>query len=291
MKLEGVMPALITPADSNGNLNVKELEKLLERHISEGAAGFYIGGATGEGVTISMQLHKDMTRESIRIVNKRVPCIVHVARINFDEMIELAKYAEAQGADYLSAIPPIYYRYSENEIYAYFKKLCDSVNIPVLIYNNPLTGVSFSDGLLDKLFAIDNLVGIKWTNPNYLSVIGMKSKNPDLIIVNGPDELLMLGLMAGCDGGIGTTYNFMLPTFVKIYNAMKSGNIDEARKYQTLATNIIFAILPYGALKATKFLLSKQGHDVYHNFYPNAYYTKEEEEAILKGVRAAGLEI
>ncbi len=291
MKFEGIMPALITPIDKNGKLNVTELERMLERFIAEGADGFYVLGATGEGVIVSKELHMEMTRETLRIVNHRVPCIVHVARINNDEMLELAKYTESLGAEALSAIPPIFYKYSEADIYRYFKALCDSVKIPVLIYNNPNTGVSFSDGLLEKLFSIPNLTGIKWTNPNYLQVIALRDQHPELNIINGPDELLLLGLTAGCDAGIGTTYNFMLPLFKKIYESFKAGKFAEAKKYQTLVTNIILAILPFNALRATKYLLSVQGLDVDYNFKPTGDYTDEEKAAILAAVRAAGLEI
>ena len=291
MKFQGVMPAIITPIDKNGKLNVVELEKMLERFIAEGADGFYVLGGTGEGILVSKELHKEMTRETLRIVNHRVPCIVHVARINNDEMIELAKYAESLGADALSAIPPIYYRYSEDDIYKYFKDVCDAVKIPLLIYNNANIGVSFSDALFERLFAIPNLTGIKWTNPNYLQVIALRDKHPELNIINGPDELLLLGLTAGCDAGIGTTYNFMVPTYRKIYDNFKAGNYEEAYKYQTLATKIILAIAPYNALRATKFLLSVQGLDVNYNFNPSTEYTEEEKSAILAAARAAGLEI
>lgn len=291
MKFQGIMPAIITPIDKNGKLNVVELEKMLERFIEEGADGFYVLGATGEGVIVSKELHMEMTRETLRIVNHRVPCIVHVARINNDEMLELAKYTESLGAEALSAIPPIFYRYKEDDIYKYFKALCDSVKIPVLIYNNPNTGVSFSDDLLEKLFSIPNLTGIKWTNPNYLQVIALRDKHPELNIINGPDELLLLGLSAGCDAGIGTTYNFMVPTYRKIYDNFKAGNYEEAYKYQVLATKIILAIAPFNALRATKFLLSVQGLDVNYNFNPSTEYTEEEKSAILAAARAAGLEI
>ena len=291
MKFQGVMPAIITPIDKNGKLNVVELEKMLERFIAEGADGFYVLGGTGEGILVSKELHMEMTRETLRIVNHRVPCIVHVARINNDEMIELAKYAESLGADALSAIPPIYYRYSEDDIYKYFKDVCDAVKIPLLIYNNANIGVSFSDALFERLFSIPNLTGIKWTNPNYLQVIALRDKHPELNIINGPDELLLLGLSAGCDAGIGTTYNFMVPTYRKIYDNFKAGNYEEAYKYQTLATKIILAIAPYNALRATKFLLSVQGLDVNYNFNPSTEYTEDEKTAILAAARAAGLEI
>ena len=291
MKFEGILPAIITPIDKDGKLNVKELERMLERFIAEGADGFYVLGATGEGVIVSKELHMEMTRETLRIVNHRVPCIVHVARINNDEMLELAKYTESLGAEALSAIPPIFYKYRECDIYNYFKALCDTVKIPVLIYNNPNTGVAFSDALLEKLFSIPNLTGIKWTNPNYLQVIALRDAHPELNIINGPDELLLLGLTAGCDAGIGTTYNFMVPLFKKVYENFKAGNVTEAKKYQTLVTKIILAIIPFGALRATKYLLSVQGLDVNYNFNPTGSYTDEEKAAILAAVREAGLEI
>ena len=291
MRFEGILPAIITPIDKNEQLNVKELEKMLEKLIGEGVDGFYVLGGTGEGLKVTKELHMAMTRETLRIVAGRVPCIIHVARMQYSEMIELAKYAESVGAAAVSAIPPIYYDYNEDEIYAYFKTLAESVNIPVIIYNNSATRVSFSTALLNKLFDIPNLMGIKWTNPNYLSVIDFRRTRDDVNIINGPDELLALGLTAGCDAGIGTTYSLMVPYFKKVYNGVKSGNMEEALKYQQLISGIIIAMAPFEVLKATKFLLSKQGLDVNYNFYPIAPYTKEEEEALLKAVREAGLEV
>ena len=91
MKIEGILPALITPVDQNEKLNVKELERMLEYLIAEGANGFYVLGGTGEGILVPRELHKQMTRETIRLVKGRVPCIVHVARLEYDEMIELAR--------------------------------------------------------------------------------------------------------------------------------------------------------------------------------------------------------
>ena len=62
MKFEGVMPALITPITAEGKLNVPVLEKLVSDLIDQGADGFYVCGATGEGLTIDKTVHMDMTR-------------------------------------------------------------------------------------------------------------------------------------------------------------------------------------------------------------------------------------
>ena len=291
MKFEGIMPAIITPTDKEGKLNLPVLTRLIEDLIAQGADGFYICGATGEGVTIDKTLHMEMTRESVRIVRGRVPCIVHVARMNYGEMIELARYAEKSGADAISAIPPIFYKYPDDSIYAYYERLCAAVSIPVVIYNNPNTGVSFGIDLLTRLFKIPNLTAIKWTNYDFFSVLQLKERVPEANVINGPDEMLAMGLTAGCDAGIGTTYNFQLPLIKAIYNAHRAGRIEEARALQSRADKIIGAILGGNVIMATKLILSKQGYDCYYPIFPMPMFTEAEEEALIARVREAGLSI
>lgn len=288
---QGVMPALITPLTKDGQLNKSVLKKLIEDLIAKGADGFYIGGATGEGLVLSAELHKELTRESIAIVNGRVPCIIHVARMVYTEMIELAQYAEQMGAAAVSAIPPMFYQYGNDGIYAYYKGLCDSVDIPVVIYNNPSTGVAFSMDLLTRLFAIENLTAIKWTNYDFYSVLRLKSACPEANIINGPDEMVLEGLAAGCDACIGTTYNFQLPIFKKIYNAFHAGNMEEARALQTRVCNIVGILVKYNVIMGTKVILSRQGYDVNYPVYPMQSMSREDEDKMMTELLAAGLEL
>ena len=289
MKFEGVIPALVTPI-KDGKLDVPNLEKLIEDLLAEGADGFYVGGGTGEGVTISFDLHKEVTKEAIRITAHRVPVIVHVARINYEEMIALAKHAEAMGADCVSAVPPFFYPYNEKEIYAYYKGLCDSVKIPVMIYNSPLAAVNLSLDLLEELFKIPNLTAIKWTNYNYYTVFQFKARVPDANVINGPDELAMLGLAAGCDGCIGTTYNIQFSRIKAIYNAVKEGRVEDARRLQAEADKIIAVLCSVNALKATKIVLKKRGYGPVEQVFPFLPLSEAEEEKLFAALREAGLE-
>ena len=291
MKFEGVIPALITPIDAEGKLNVPVLEKLVNDLIAQGADGFYVCGATGEGVNIDKDVHMDMTRETIRIAAGRVPCIVHVARMNYNEALELAAYAEKVGADGISAIPPLFYKYTDDAIFAYYKRLCESVKIPVVIYNNPNTGVTFGVELLKRLFSIPNLTSIKWTNFDFYSVLRLKEAVPEANVINGPDEMLAMGLTAGCDACIGTTYNFQLPLIKAIYNAHKAGDIAKARELQIKANKIIAALLAGNGILGTKLILSYMGYDVYYPVFPMQKFSPEEEKAYVAGLREAGLEI
>lgn len=291
MKLHGIIPALITPLTAEGKLDKVQLEKLMKGLMAQGATGFYIGGATGEGVILDADVHKELTRESVRIADHKVPVIVHVARMVNSEMIELAKYAEECGADAISAIPPLFYKYGDDGIYEYYKRVADAVSIPVVIYNNPNTGVTFTQGLLDRLFTIKNITAIKWTNYDFSAVMQLKSRHPDVTVINGPDEMCLLGLTAGCDAAIGTTYNFQLPLVKKVYDDFCAGKIADARAAQTKMCNIIQVMIPYGVIMATRLVLEKQGYDVRRPHFPMQDFTPAQEEKLLADLRKVGLEI
>ena len=116
-KFQGVLPALITPLNEDESLNASALEVLIDSLIDEGAYGFYIGGATGEGVLLRRAVREELAERALGHIKGRVDTIVHIASHDFSEAVALAKQAEALGADGISAVPPFYFTYSEDEVY------------------------------------------------------------------------------------------------------------------------------------------------------------------------------
>ena len=47
-ELAGIYVASITAYDQAGNVDAAALQKLMQRNINEGAAGFFVGGSSGE---------------------------------------------------------------------------------------------------------------------------------------------------------------------------------------------------------------------------------------------------
>ena len=292
MKFTGVMPALITPLTAEGKLNRDVLERLIEDLIAQGADGFYIGGATGEGIILDVDVHKELTTESIKIVNGRVPCIVHIARMNYNEMVDLAVHAEKAGADAISAIPPLFYQYDHQAIYNYYEGLSNAVNIPIMIYNNPNTGVHFSAEQVAELYNIKNVTAIKWTNYEFYQVMRILDLTKgEFNVISGPDEMLLCGLAAGADGCIGTTYNFLMPEVRAVYDAFRAGDIEGARKAQTVVSTIVDELIKYNVVLATKVILEAKGYDVNHPLYPMHDYTPEQKAEMLANLQKAGLKL
>lgn len=290
-RFQGVYPALVTPLTKDEKLNLPALEKLLRYEMGEGADGFYIGGATGEGLLLDMPERKKLCEKSIEYIGADKAKIVHITDMNFRNTIELAKHAEAAGADAISSIAPIYFKYDENDIYEYYKAIAKSVNIPVIIYYTVSAGVTISLELFSRLFEIDNITGVKWTSSNYYEMISLRERFPEANIFNGPDEMLVCGLAGGADGGIGSTYNIMYPTIREIYDRFRAGDIIGAQETQKKADKIIRAILKYSVIPVCKLVLEEKGIEVGNASFPMTTYTAEQRKQILRDLTEAGLVI
>ena len=75
MKFKGILPALVTPLCENESINRTVPEQLPEHLLGKGADGFYIAGATGEGLALRPSERRGLAVEAVRIVNHRKPCI------------------------------------------------------------------------------------------------------------------------------------------------------------------------------------------------------------------------
>lgn len=293
MKFKGIIPALATPLKDDETINVPVLKNLIEFLMSQDADGFYVGGATGEGLALKTEERMVLAEESVKATEGKKPCIVQIAAMNFEDTIRLAKHAESVGAAAISATAPLFFAYDKDDVFNYYKKIADSVSIPMMMYYNPAAGFKFDAQFAARLFKIDNVTAIKWTSSDYYGVMRLKDlTHGEMNIINGPDEMLLMGLNAGADGGIGTTYNFMLPTIKKIYNNFIDGNIKEAQKEQNLADRIIEVLIgKYKGIPATKVILEEMGFSVGNACFPMKRYSKEQKAEIIADMKAAGLKI
>ncbi len=290
MKFEGIMPALVTPLNEDESLNVTELHKLIDYLVGKGADGFYIGGATGEGILLPREVREELATEAVNAIKGRGSSIVHIASINFKEAIELAKQAERAGADAISAIPPIYFAYDEDDIFNYYKKLASVVSIPLMAYNTMAAGFSVSAEFAARLFTIDNVTSIKWTNPNYFNMMRIKElTHGEMNVINGPDEMLLCGLSMGADGGIGSTYNVMCERFVKLYKAFKNNKLEEAKNEQNEINEIINVLIKHKVIPATKATLKMMGLNAGEAVFPMKHYTNEEFLELRRELEAVGM--
>ena len=283
------MPALITPLTPDEKINVPVLRSLIERHLSEGADGFYIGGATGEGFLLSLEARKTLCEKAVEFIGDNALKTVHITDMNIERTIELARHAEKCGADAISAVPPFYFSYDADDIFSYYAGIAGSVNIPLMIYYTPAAATAVSLDLFKRLLEIDNITAVKWTYSDYDPFIQLKASCENISVMNGPDETLLCGLAAGADGGIGSTYNFMLPKMKAVYNAFNAGDMKEALRVQREITEIIAVMKKYPIIPGVKAILEYLGFDVGNAASPQKRFSAEEKKNYIESLKNTGL--
>lgn len=233
-KANGIIPAMLTPMDQQGKINEKVLRELTNHVIDNGVHGLFAVSSTGECYGLSIEEKEKVLEIVLDEAAGRVPVYAGTGLITTRDTIEMTQIAEEMGVDAVSVITPMFVRPNNKELYNHFKSVADSVDIPVMLYNNPArTGVNIDSDLLKKLSEIDNIVGIKDSSGD-MTLIGeyIRKTAADFNVLIGKDTLILSGLLYGANGAIASTANLAPKLLVEIYEQFIKGNMEAARKAQ-----------------------------------------------------------
>lgn len=257
---KGIYAALLTPFDQYGQVNLKEMKKLVRYLIGKGIDGFYVAGSSGETFLLSLDERKRVLEAVLEENNGEKTVFAHVGHISTEFARDCAVHARQAGADAVSAISPFYYKFTAEEVKQYYFDIMDAGDLPMFIYNFPSqSGFSLTSDLLDELCANGHVAGVKFTSNEFFQMERMKASHPELTLFNGFDQMLLSGLAAGADGGIGSTYNVLAPVIREIYDGFLNGDMDTARRSQARVNEVISITRKYGTLKCLKAILQMEG--------------------------------
>ncbi len=258
-EIKGVIPALITTFDQNEKLDLAAARALTSYLCGMGIGGLYLTGSTGEGFLLSNEERKAYVDTVIDEVKGRVPIIVHVGAISTLASEDLARHAASAGADAISSVPPIYWKFSDDEIAGYYSDLVLAAGLPMIVYNIALAGLVSFD-MIKQLGALDGVEGIKYTSSTLFDVFRIKEAlGSKFMVYSGSDELAISGLAFGADGLIGSTYNVLGSLFIKIWKEMAQSDVAAARETQQVANRFIFTLLKHNLMPAIKETLTLAG--------------------------------
>jgi 2-dehydro-3-deoxy-D-pentonate aldolase len=199
----GLMPAMVTPFDERGELDLEATGAVVERFIEAGVSGISPLGSTGEASHLTSDERQRFAEEVVRIVGGRVPLVIGVGATGTRETVELARHAGEAGADAVLVVSPFYWKVGDEGLFKHFAAVAESVEIPVVIYNLPmLTGIDLSPALIRSLAEeYPNVVGLKDTVTEYNHVVGVlqevKPVRPDFSVLCGWEDLILPSLLAG----------------------------------------------------------------------------------------------
>ncbi|MDB7987040.1 4-hydroxy-tetrahydrodipicolinate synthase [Faecalicoccus pleomorphus] len=234
---EGIITPIVTPVnrDENQSINFEALKDLIEHLISHGVKGIFLLGSNGEFHVIDEEEKIELARQTIKIVNHRVPVFVGTGCCSTKETIRLSKKMEELGADALSVITPYFLKPSDDDLYVHYKAVADSVDIPIILYNIPkATGCPLSPELVDKLADIDNIKAIKDSSGELdrLEAYAKIAKEKDFELLVGSDSKITYAYNLGATAAVAGTSNVIVDTLVGLDRALRLGDEEQAIQLQ-----------------------------------------------------------
>ena len=130
----------VTPFTPGGaEIDFEAWEGFLDWQIACGVPGIIILGTTGEFLTINDAERSAFIKKTVDYVNGRMVVWVGSMNAYTPNAVRFSKEAEDLGADGLMIIPPYYYTPTDDEIFEYYKAICGSCDLQIMLYNNPFT--------------------------------------------------------------------------------------------------------------------------------------------------------
>jgi dihydrodipicolinate synthase/N-acetylneuraminate lyase len=290
LRLEGILPPMVTPLLDGERVDVEGLERQVERLIEGGVHGIYFLGSTGESVALRDGERRRALAAAVAAVRGRVPVVVGTMASSTARAIDNITMAEEAGADAVAVTPPHYYPSNgEAELRAHYEAARQATRLPLVIYNIPgTTKVMLSAELVAELAQRERVIGIKdssgdWNNA--LKLLFLLRDQPRFSLLFGSIQVAGPAILYGAEGAVIGTANIDPVLFVRLYEAARAGKVEEVYALQQRALSLARLVsfgAPVACIKAALELMGVCGATVAQPFQPVSGEAREKIAALLR---------
>ncbi|MBG0858026.1 MAG: dihydrodipicolinate synthase family protein [Bacteroidales bacterium] len=261
-KLMGVFAPITTPFDEKGEVAYDKLKENMKFYARSCLKGYLALGSNGENKSLSSH-EKEKVLETI-IKNKGSDQTVMAGCIfeSTKETIEFARLAQGLGADFLTLLPPSYFKKEMTDpvLLKYFSDVADSVTTPCLVYNAPqfTGGTTLSVSLVKDLAKHRNIVGMKDSSTGNIESF-LFAVRDSFNVMPGSANFFMNGLIMGSPGGVISLANVFPEITCKLYNLTVSKNYEEAFRLNEKILQLNKTVSGSGGVAAVKYAMDLAG--------------------------------
>ncbi|MDE5601510.1 MAG: 4-hydroxy-tetrahydrodipicolinate synthase [Clostridia bacterium] len=233
MIFRGVATALITPF-TNGSIDDKGFEKLLNYQLASGVDAVVVLGTTGEPATMSQDEKKQVISLAVKKLKGKIPVIVGAGSNSTAAAIKSCELAESLGADGLLVVTPYYNKCTQTGLIRHYSEIAAATDLPIICYNVPSrTGVNMLPSTFSELADIPNIVGIKEASGNMEQIMEYVRLSGDRAAVYSGDDSLTIPTMAmGGAGVISVVSNVCAEYVTTMTHAFDDGDLQKASSKQ-----------------------------------------------------------
>ena len=284
----GSYGVIVTPFTSHGkSIDVPALKNFLDWQIASGSPGVIVLGTTGEFLTLTDDEREELIDATVKHCKNRIRVLAGTMNAHTPYAVRYSRQAEELGADGLMILPPYYYTPTHEEIFGYYKAICEVISIPIMVYNNPFTSnVDMPASLIAKLAkSFEQIRYIKEASTDVGRVLDVIEATDGLVKVFAGERVVESYLL-GATGYVNPYANYIPEASTEICNLLAAGRIEDAKilgRYINQIDHIIAEGHPtYGHQCYSKALSALRGYPVGDVRPPLTTFAELGEEGIAR---------
>jgi 4-hydroxy-tetrahydrodipicolinate synthase len=231
MNWQGVLPAMTTCFDTDGNVDHAFMTSHAQWMLDSGCTGIVSLGSLGEATTLTFDEKIAILKNMVAAVAGRAPVVAAISALSTAEAVTLARTAAEVGCKGLMVLPPYVYLGDWRESKAHVGAIMDATPLSCMLYNNPVAyGTDFLPEQIHQLAAEHpNLKAVKESSTDVRRIAAIRAiEDGRLDILVGVDDAIVEGIAAGATGWIAGLVNAMPVESVALFNLASQGRIKEA---------------------------------------------------------------
>lgn len=235
-QFRGSYTVTITPfTEDRSTIDIAAWKRFVDWQQQVGVPGIIILGTTGEFLTVSDDERRQFVEETVKHVNGRMDVLVGTMNSYTQNAVRYSREAEELGADGLMIVPPYYITPTDDEIFGYYKTICEAVTLPIMLYNNPVTtNVDMSAKLVGRLtHAFEQIRYIKEASMDVGRVFDVIEETEGVMNIFAGERVVESYLL-GAIGYVNPYGNYIPRASYRLCDYLKEGRVEDATKIQRL---------------------------------------------------------
>jgi 4-hydroxy-tetrahydrodipicolinate synthase len=293
--ITGSLVAIVTPmkpgGEQDGQLDLAAFRRLIDWHVEEGTDGIVVVGTTGESPTVDVDEHKELIRLAVQHSRGRIPIIAGTGGNSTAEAIELTESAKKNGATACLSVVPYYNKPTQEGLYRHFKKIAETVALPMILYNVPgRTVADLQNDTVLRLAQVPGIIGIKDATANIERGTDLIKRLPrNFAIYSGEDATALALILLGGHGVISVTANVAPKLMHQMCAAALVGDVKRAREINLRLLPLHQRLFVEANPIPVKWALSQMGLTEYGLRLPLSPLSERFHQTVREALHEAGI--
>jgi 4-hydroxy-tetrahydrodipicolinate synthase len=249
--LRGIVVPMVTPLTENENIDLDKTQRITEYLITGGVQGIFLLGSTGEFCSLNLDEKLKFVKKVVDTNDKRIKLLVGVSESGTRKTLEMIKMLSDCGIDAAVVTPPYYYPLKQQAIIDHYEYLAARTNIPLVLYNIPLTtGVEIKVDTIINLAKDKVIKMIKDSSGDFIyfqDLLNSIQEISNCRVFQGHENLALVSLFIGADGLVPALGNIVPGMYVELFKKITEASYDDALLIQK-RINELLEIYNYGSV-------------------------------------------